>query len=153
MWEEGQAIDISENHDYSLATDINNDSVATGVFMDYGPGFPFDFPERPFAWTKPTGLVDLGTPPGYPYAIASAINAGGEIVGEFAAFFTEMSSPVDLRAALWKDGMVYDLNACVPAGSGWNLYSASAINARGQIVAYGVNSTGGTLSIFLLNPQ
>jgi hypothetical protein len=49
--------------------------------------------------------------------------------------------------------MVYDLNACVPAGSGWNLYSASAINARGQIVAYGVNSTGGTLSIFLLNPQ
>ncbi len=153
LWEEGKAIDISENHDYSLATDINNASVATGVFMDYGAGFPFDFPERPFAWTRHTGLVDLGTPPGYPYALASAINARGEIVGEFAPSFTELSSPVDLRAALWKDGLVYDLNACVPAGSGWNMYSASAINARGQIVAYGVNTTGDTFSIFLLNPQ
>ena len=154
LWEEGQAIDISENHDYSLATDINNDSVATGVFMDYTLGFPFDFPERPFVWTKETGLVDLGTPPGYPYAIASAINAGGEIVGEFAPVFTELGPQVVLvmRAALWKDGMVYDLNACVPAGSGWNLYSASAINARGQIVAFGVNSTG-AFSVFLLNPQ
>lgn len=152
LWQGGKAIDISENHDYSLATDINNDSVATGVFIDYA-GFPFDFPERPFAWTEQTGLVDLGTPPGYPYAIASAINARGEIVGEFAAFFTEFSSPLDLRAALWKDGKVYDLNACVPAGSGWNLYSASAINARGQIVAFGVNSTGDSLSIFLLTPQ
>ncbi len=152
LWEAGKAIDISENHDYSVAFDINNGGVATGVFMDYA-GFPFDFVEHPFAWTKRTGLVELGTPPGYPYALASAINDGGEIVGECAAMFTEFSSAVDLRAALWKDGMVYDLNACVPAGSGWNLYSATAINARGQIVAYGVNSTGDSFSIFLLTPQ
>jgi hypothetical protein len=152
LWEHGKAIDLGENHDYSLAADINNASVATGAFIDYFDFGP-DFVERPFAWTKRTGLVDLGTPPGCPFGFALAINDGGEIVGQVAPSFTETSSPVDQRAALWKDGMIYDLNACVPAGSGWNLYSATAINACGQILATGVNSTGDTFSIFLLTPQ
>jgi uncharacterized membrane protein len=157
FWENGAAIDMNENHDYSIACDINNAGVAVGAFIDYDPNSPGGvgplMVERPFAWTKRTGLMEIGTLPGYPFGFAFALSDGGDIVGQVAPFFTGFCPPTDMRAVLWKHEGVYDLNECVPAGSDWILYQAFAINARGQIVAFGVNTQTGAGGTFLLNPQ
>jgi VCBS repeat-containing protein len=43
-----------------------------------------------------------------------------------------------LRAALWVGGVLQDLNALVPAGSGWTLVEARDVNNAGQIIGYGL---------------
>jgi probable HAF family extracellular repeat protein len=52
---------------------------------------------------------------------------------------------------LYSGGVMYDLSTLVPAGSGWELGSASAINDVGQIVGSATNSNG-TEHAYLLNP-
>jgi probable HAF family extracellular repeat protein len=49
-----------------------------------------------------------------------------------------------------KHGM-QDLNALIPANSGWELQGAVAINIAGQIV--GVGTVNGQQHAFLLTPQ
>jgi probable HAF family extracellular repeat protein len=44
-----------------------------------------------------------------------------------------------------------DLNSTIPAGSGWDLNSANAINASGQIVGDGLYN--GQIHAFLLTPN
>jgi uncharacterized membrane protein len=157
LWENGEAIDINENHDTSIAIAINNAGIAVGGFVNYDPnssdGAGPLMVQRPCAWTKQWALVEISTLPGFPFGYAYAISDGGEIVGQLALDFTGWCPPADMRAVLWKQGKVYDLNECVPAGSDWILYQAFAINARGQIVAYGVNTQTGANGSFLLNPQ
>jgi hypothetical protein len=51
-------------------------------------------------------------------------------------------------ATLWKNGQPINLNALVPAGSGWDLRSAEGINDRGDIVGFGV--FGGQSRAFML---
>jgi uncharacterized membrane protein len=157
LWEKGEIIDLNEDHDYSVATDINNAGCAVGTFINYDPDSPDGvgplLVQRPCAWTKRTGLVEIGTLPGYPFGFAFALSDGGDIVGQVAPFFTGYCPPTDMRAVLWKHGVIYNLNECVPAGSDWNLYQAFAINARGQIAVLGVNTQTGAGGTFLLNPQ
>jgi hypothetical protein len=43
-----------------------------------------------------------------------------------------------------------DLNALIPADSGWELIRAEAINARGEIVGWG--KKGAKIRAFLLTP-
>jgi probable HAF family extracellular repeat protein len=46
---------------------------------------------------------------------------------------------------------MYDLNNLISPNSGWTLTKATAINASGDIVGYGVDPNGGT-EAFLLTP-
>ena len=62
---------------------------------------------------------------------ALAINNVGNIVG----IGTDASG--NSRALLWEDGMVIDLNALLPANSGWSLGKATAISDDGVIVGEG----------------
>jgi probable HAF family extracellular repeat protein len=56
-----------------------------------------------------------------------------------------------LRHAIFiENGQMYDLNNLIPAGSGWVLEEAYAINDSGQIVGYG--SVHGQTHAFLLTP-
>ena len=55
------------------------------------------------------------------------------------------------RAFLYSNGTMVNLNGIVDPGSGWTLEYASAVNDSGQIVGYGINSTGVTHA-FLLTP-
>lgn len=54
------------------------------------------------------------------------------------------------HAFLWQNGTMYDLNAFLPANSGWILQSAMGINDSGQIVGYG--TLNGVLTAFVLTP-
>lgn len=76
---------------------------------------------------------DLGTYGKDPGAQANGINNRGQIVG-----FSGDDASI-IRALLWQNGAVIDLNTRLPAHSGWKLTAASAINDQGQIVGDGVN--------------
>jgi hypothetical protein len=67
-----------------------------------------------------------------------------------SAFF-----PQNFHAVVWKSLKVQDLNSLIPAGSGWVLVSAIAINDSGVIVGTGQITVNGKLqtTAFLLTPK
>jgi uncharacterized membrane protein len=89
-------------------------------------------------------MIDLKSLGGS-FSAAYAINHDDEIVGS-----SYVTGNTDYHAAEWTGGSVYDLNKQVPASSGWDLQSASAINNLEQIVGTGVYK--GTPAGFYLNP-
>ena len=91
-------------------------------------------------------MVDLGTLPGDTYSSAAHINAAGQVVG--------WSVPADFntyRGFLWSNGVMQDLNALIPANSGWQISFASGINDFGQIVGVGVRN-GQSHAVLLIAP-
>ena len=88
-------------------------------------------------------ITDLGTLGGT-YSTAHDINAAGQVVG-----VADNSAGVD-RAFLYSNGAMQDLNTLLPAGSGWILREASAINNAGEIVGFGKHN--GATRAFLLKP-
>ena len=76
-------------------------------------------------------VIDLGTLDGYRSSEAFGINSAGQVVGR-ADEPTTAGAPD--HAFLYTDGVgIQDLNALIPAGSGWVLTEARAINDTGFI--------------------
>jgi probable HAF family extracellular repeat protein len=87
-----------------------------------------------------TGIQDLGTLPGSAISAANGINNLGEVVGESGDAF------------IWSQASgMRDLNSLIPAGSGWTLSWAFAINDSGQITGQG--EINGDMHAYLLTPQ
>ena len=98
-------------------------SLALMVFLAFQPGYAGAPPKgKKSAAPMPTSLVGLSFGPD--------MLRGYEEVG---------------------GGVMSDLNALIPAGSGWTLENANAINDAGQIVGSGLR--GGKLRAFLLTPN
>jgi len=97
---------------------------------------------RSFVWipSAPNGtsgeLTDLG--PGF----AESINGVGQVVG----WVIRDGVPF---AWLWQNGTLRDLNALVPANSGWHLEEARGINDAGQIAVSGTNASGQVHALLL----
>ena len=89
-------------------------------------------------------MQDLTPLPGMTDSAAYALNAGGQVVG------TSQTSAVK-RATLWQNGQPSDLNALLPANSGWTLTEARAINDHSQIAGQGFFR--GKPAAFLLTPH
>jgi probable HAF family extracellular repeat protein len=90
-------------------------------------------------WTS-TGIQDLGTLPGSSISAANGINNLGQVVGESGVAF------------IWSQAAgMQDLNNLIPAGSGWTLTWAFAINDSGQITGQG--EINGQTHAYLLTPQ
>jgi probable HAF family extracellular repeat protein len=121
----------------SIAYGINDAGVAVG-WMTSQP----DAPRHAFRSTG-SGLEDLGTLGGT-NSVANDINASGVIVGN-----AELSSGVT-HAFYYSDETMIDLNSLVPAGSGWELLSANAVNNRGEVVGQG--RFQGELRAYKLSP-
>ncbi|HEX8521246.1 MAG TPA: hypothetical protein VF669_03250 [Tepidisphaeraceae bacterium] len=79
-------------------------------------------------------------------SFANDINNLGDIVGYVQA----AGGATPYTAFLYRDGVMQDLNALIPASSGWDLWFASAINDSGQIVGSG--TFNGAPRAFLLTP-
>ena len=79
---------------------------------------------------------------------AEDINNQGWIVGTAAKSFTEVA------AFLYRDGRMHDLNDLLVArdAAQWQLSSASEINDRGQMLAFGTAKGGDTGAWMLLTP-
>ncbi len=78
------------------------------------------------------GLGLLPSAPSALHSVANAINDEGWVVGQ-----VEQIAGFALRAVLWRDGVIVDLNNYLPPDSGWVLTSAVDINAHGDIVGRG----------------
>ena len=112
---------------HSLANCINDNGDVVGWFYT-GSGA-----QDAFLYSGRI-MEDLG--PGY----ANGINNSGQIVGS-----------KNSQAFLYDDGTMYNLNSLLAPGSRWNLYDATAVNNKGQIVGYGLSPAGQT-DAFLLTP-
>jgi probable HAF family extracellular repeat protein len=99
--------------------------------------------------------VDLGELPGGPeFGIAQATNDRGQVVGYSAV--AELVGGDYMRAVLWENGSIYDLNTLVDPSDPLNgvhlLTQAHGINEHGQIVGCATNLVEGRAVGFLLTP-
>ena len=129
----------------SVAYAVNDDGCVAG-FSDTSVTSPS--PHHAFSGC-PDGeasyaLIDLGTLSG-PTSNAQGININKVVVG------LSDTPSVTSHAFIWDEtNGIQDLNDLLPAGSGWELTFAYAINDRGQITGYG--NVGGEVHAFLLTP-
>ena len=79
-------------------------------------------------------------------AVAYAINKNDAVVGDIVTGAHTSTS------FLFTGGASYDLNALLPANSGWQITHAAGINDNGQIVGQGYYLGGGPIS-FSMKPQ
>jgi probable HAF family extracellular repeat protein len=87
----------------------------------------------------------------YPYSLVYSINGSGVAVGV-------ANTPGGVHAVIWQPDAsgnyttISDLNALIPAGTGWVLEEADGINDRGQIVVRATNGGGVIDHALLLTP-
>ena len=105
-----------------------------------------DAANHAFLWQKGV-MTDLGTLPGDFLSAPLAINDKGAVAG------ISIDSDFNLRAFLWQNGVMTDLNTLIGANPAkLKLQLAEAINSRGEIVGFAVNSAGETHA-YLATPQ
>jgi len=150
----------------SLAFGVNDQGQIIGGAVGSAASFS---DERGHAVLWAGGRVtDLGTLPGLDSASGAAINNHGVAVGTAWSRPSRLSlfvsdHPIRLkpllplfeprltsRAFVYRRGRMTDLNALIPARSGWTLEKAAGINDRGQIVGQGLHH--GQERAFLLTP-
>lgn len=127
----GTAAEAFAINDRSQAVGYSNTRVGTSTLT------------RPTLWQGST-VQDLGSLGGNS-ARAFGINQLGHVVGH-----SYLSDNTTLHAFLWVNGVLRDLNDLLPAGSGWVLNEARAINDFGQITGYGAHN--GITRAFLMSP-
>jgi probable HAF family extracellular repeat protein len=128
LWENGKMVDLfTESKGGSpISANALNDTgeiVGGGAF----PGRPFDA----YIWRNGVA-TDLGALDGDCYSEAFLIDSRSRIVGQ--SFPCDFST---VRAFLWQDGTMFDLQQLVPAQSGFRLVETLAINDLGQIGGIG----------------
>jgi probable HAF family extracellular repeat protein len=109
----------------SRGVDINNAGDVIG-----NSTLPGDADSHGFIYRNAT-LLDLGTLGGST-SVARDVNDLGQVVG----FSTDGNMQV--RAFLWENGTMTDLNTLLPANSGWDLTTAHFINDNRQVVGEGL---------------
>ena len=119
--------------EWAFATGINESGQIIGSVSFLG-----QFPSEPFLWQDGETVL-LGTLPGETFASVRDINEAGQIVGVSG-----------LRAFLWENGVMSDLNDLIAPAPGWQLRSATGINNRGQIVGRAL--VDGSSRAFRLDP-
>lgn len=124
---------------------LNNQGVAVGWASTSQPD-PYDpfcfnpncFVSHAFEVQKGV-LTDLGTLPGGVSSQADWISANGLIAGlaENGDIDPMVPGFAEFRAVLWRDGQIVDLGT-LPEGGFESV--ANAVNDRGQVVGFGVNT-------------
>src|SRR5262249_47786744 len=133
IWQNGRRIDLGTLD----ATAINNAGQVVGNALS-------GLNTHGFLWQNGQS-TDLGTLGGRT-SFVYGLNNAGQAVG---------NSPLsngEVHAFLWRDGHMTDLNDLLPAGFGWELISAMAINDLGQIGVQGLDGAG-HIHAFLLSPE
>lgn len=132
-------------------TVINDKEQVIVVETDYADESPDGYPLAPAysTWWQHGKAVKLSGSKSYPIAEAKDINNHGDIVGWVRQKHTEQY-PVPGAAALWRQGILIDLNSEIDKKLGWQLQDAAAINDKGEIAGSG--QWNGKEHAYLLEP-
>jgi len=139
LWQEGRPIDLGnlggDGHFNGIfATGLNNIGQVVGVSDTTG-----DASFHGFLWNE-GHLTDLGPLPGDSYSYATAISNEEQVTG------LSLDANFNLRAVVWQNGTIANLNDLVPADTPLILQTACSINGKGQIT--GIALAKGTTSDF-----
>ena len=91
-------------------------------------------------------MSDLGTLPGDVISVGCGINNRGQVTG------VSIDSDGNLRAYLWQNGVMTDLNSLIPPNSPLYLMHAFSINSAGEIVGFAYNTQTGNVDAYLAIP-
>lgn len=149
MWTDGKLRDLGSlgtdatGVGYSVPTAINASGQVIGSSETVDAKGHYTG-SHAFLWSR-GAMADLGVlaadGDGVGSSFPNAINASGDIVGASTAL--DAAGNLLYHAFLHRGGVLSDLNALIPAGSGWELENGMAINDQGQILAYGTHSREG----------
>ena len=125
----------------SMANAVNS----SGVIVGQSDGTSTRGTWHAVLWNTSGKIQDLGVLAGGTYSVAFGVNDSNVVVG-YGNLFD--NAP---HAMVWTSttGM-RDLNSLIPAGTGWVLINANAINNLGQITGYGTKN--GSNHGFVLTP-
>ena len=145
LWENGVLTDLGVLPDdvESTAAAINSAGVVVGSSFRINTA-TFQETRRPFIYENGS-MMAIPVPSAD--ARAADINDSGVVVGTMKA----SGGGSQNHAWIYADGVVTNLNALIPAGSGLHLAFANAINSAGQIVGIAVDAQGFDHG-FLLTP-
>jgi probable HAF family extracellular repeat protein len=126
---------------YSTATGVNDAGQVIGEAVTAG-----DMDSRGFLYHNGV-MTDLGSL-GSGWSSAWDINNRGQVVGD------SYDASGNMRAYVWENGVMQDLNTLLPTDSGWNLLGATMVNDMGQIVGFGIfNGRFAQYLLTLKNPN
>jgi probable HAF family extracellular repeat protein len=145
LWEKGLIRELggSLGGDASGAFAINDLGEAVG----FG-NLPGNNTFHATLWKNVNSITDLGAIGSDQCSFAGAINASGQIVGSSLSNCNGDTGIV--RAILYDDGSLFDLDALIPADSTLSLQYAHAINDRGEITGTAVDANGNAHAFLLI---
>jgi probable HAF family extracellular repeat protein len=127
---------------------LNNLGVAVGWASLAGDVLP----AHAALWMNSTSaMTDLGTVAGDACSFAFAVNLSGQVVGISTPVGS--STPCDfdqVRAFVWQNGSMVDLNTLIPANSDLYLVDPETINDLGEIAGIGVDASGNEHAFLLI---
>jgi probable HAF family extracellular repeat protein len=131
LWQDGRPIDLGnlggDGHFNGIfATGLNNVGQVVGVSDTTG-----DASFHGFLW-QDGHISDLGPLPGDSYSYATSISNNGLVLG------LSLDVSFNLRAVIWRDGKITNLNDLVPADTPLFLQTACSVNREGQIIGIAV---------------
>jgi len=126
LWQNGVPMDLGNigGDAWNTPTEIRNDGTIIG-FANTAPGLAKSFVG--FIWTPSSGMKSLGTLPGDLRSEALGINDKGQIVG------LSKGGPYGIRAVLWQNGKLFDINQLTVSGSPFLLFG-NDIDSQGRVV-------------------
>ncbi len=123
----------------NAALSINNRGQIVGT-----SDLPGDTATHAVMW-RHGKITDLGTLPGDFFSFAYGINDRGQVIVQ------SCDVNFNCRAALWRNGLMTDLNALTPPGSLY-LMVAYHINNQGEITGTGIDPNTGDTPAFVAVP-
>jgi probable HAF family extracellular repeat protein len=130
----------------AAAIALNNNGGAAGW-----ASLPGDQAVHASLWTN-NSMTDLGTLGKDPCSLGYSINMRGQVVG-ISGFQQDLSgcnSGNTIRAFLWEDGSMVDLNTLIPPDSPLYLTLPDIINDLGEIAGIGVDANGNEHAFLLI---
>ncbi|HYK64185.1 MAG TPA: hypothetical protein VEY94_04515, partial [Patescibacteria group bacterium] len=145
IWENGVPTDIGNlgGTTWNTPTAINNQGTVVGFSLPGSQNGTRNY--EAFIWTRGSGLHSLGKFPGDIRSAAFGVNDRDQVVG------LSRGGPHGLRAFLWANGVMTDLNDLTFPGSPYLLY-ANDINDSGELVGEALDLATGEAPAFRAIP-
>ncbi|MEI7036243.1 hypothetical protein [Fulvimonas yonginensis] len=149
LWDKGGIVVLGDLGGVAWNTPvaINQHGDVVGFANVPGGATPGSVHEHAFLWTRRDGMRDLGTLPGDTHSQALGINDRGQVVG------LSYGGTAGLRAFLWENGVMKDLNTLVAPGYADHLLFANDVDDGGRITGQAVNAEGSVAFAFLAVPD